>query len=121
MTVQVPHGAYAVTQPQDVPSTPLGYAVVFTLLTAAALAASSLHTWACYSIGCQIAGGGVARWKTLGIMAFLLVFVGAWFGSHVQTQANLRRLDFEEMFSTCFFLCGERTGEAAAWAERCYD
>lgn len=99
MTVQVPHGAYAVTEPQNVPSTPLGYVIVFCLFTVAALGASSLHTWECYSIGCQISGVAVPRWKTVSIMAFLLTFVIVWLEGNIQTQIGLRRLDFHELFS----------------------
>ena len=94
----MPRGGYAVTQPVDVASTSLGYAIVFSLLTAVAFALSSFHTWECYSIGNQISGVAVARWKTQCTTAFLFFFVVSWFGNQVQNQANLRRLNFHEMF-----------------------
>ena len=97
--MQVPHGVYAIAEPVDVPSTSLGFAVVFSLLTGGALAASSWHIWSCYSMGCRIAQGApAAHWKTWAFMLFEFVFVVMWLESHVHTQLRLRIDTFHGVF-----------------------
>lgn len=102
MTVQVPHGVYAVAEPVDIPSTSFGFAVAFALLTAGALAASSTHIWSCYTLGCRIAGGAPpAPWKTWTFAVFEFIFIVLWFGSHVNNQYRLRALPFHSFFGAC--------------------
>lgn len=84
---------------EPVPTTSLGFAIVFCLLTTAALTASSLHMWGCYALGRQIAGRGApSLWQTAGFGAFLLLFGVSWLEGQVMNQVNLRRLSFLEMF-----------------------
>lgn len=102
MTVQVPHGVYVVAEPVDVPSTSLGFAVAFSLLTAGALAASSLQQWSCYTLGCRIGDGTPPpRWKTWAFMVFEFTFIVLWFGSHVYNQYRLRTQPFHGFFGAC--------------------
>ncbi len=99
MTVEVPRGFHEPRYYEAVPSTSLGYALAFCLLTTAALAMSSLHTWECYTMGCHIFGIAVPRWQTVGFLSFLSAFVASWVSSQVQNHINLRRQSFDEVFS----------------------
>lgn len=102
MSVEVPQeGAYHLVAPEPIPSTALGYAVVFCLLTTVALIVSSLHIWGCYALGRQIAGHGPPpRWQTVSFGAFLLSFGACWSEGQLMNQINLRRLSFADMFRT---------------------
>ena len=101
MTIEVPQqGTYHLLAPKPVPTTSLGFAVVFCLLTTAALIASSLHMWwGCYALGRQIAGRGAPpRWQTAAFGAFLFLFGACWLEGQIMNQINLRRLSFIDMF-----------------------
>lgn len=119
--MQVPVGkVFSVTRPMDVPSTSLGFAIVFTLLSTCALTISSFHIWECYRLGCQIVGSAApAPWKTTVFVSYVITFVVMWFGSHVHNQRSLRIKPFHLIFGESWIefvfwgLCAALTGTDA--------
>ena len=98
ITVEVPHGIDRVVWAEDVPSTSLGAAIVFVVLSSATIALASRFTWECYSFGRQLAGSPPPRWKTLCFNLYVLAYAVSWTGCQIKNQMRLRQNSYHEVF-----------------------